>query len=116
MRKKRKTQGPVLYGGDTAEECFLLSHSVRHDRYLYFIRVIFLLPVKEPSGCAYVQVIHLCLCQQFEFWLNSSSTSVSSKDQIDMEAADMDDVEDVEEEETGEGESKGWCLHSVSHR
>lgn len=32
-----------------------------------------------------------------------------SKDQAEMDPADMEDVEEVEEEETGEGvNSKGW--------
>lgn len=43
-------------------------------------------------------------------------TSLRSKDQAEMDPADMEDVEDVEEEETGEDEnSKGWYLHSVFH-
>lgn len=63
------------------------------------------------------------LCQQFvNFgWTFSSasfllSISLNSKDQAEMDPADMEDVEDVEEEETGEDEnSKGWYLHSAFH-
>lgn len=39
------------------------------------------------------------------------SVSLSSKDQAEMDPADMEDVEEVEEEETGEDEnSKGLSL------
>lgn len=46
------------------------------------------------------------------FWLTFPSAptrvSLSSKDQAEMDPADMEDVEEVEEEETGEDEnSKG---------
>lgn len=41
----------------------------------------------------------------------SFCVSLSSKDQAEMDPADMEDVEEVEEEETGEDEnSKGWSL------
>lgn len=51
------------------------------------------------------------------FWLTFPSVSfplcvsLSSKDQAEMDPADMEDVEEVEEEETGEDEnSKGRSL------
>lgn len=58
-----------------------------------------------------------------EFWLNPPpapphlSVSPSSKDQAEMDPADMEDVEEVEEEETGEDEnSKGCYLYSFFDR
>lgn len=39
----------------------------------------------------------------------------SSKDQAEMDPADMEDVEEVEEDETGEDvNSKGWSWHITS--
>lgn len=44
-------------------------------------------------------------------WLTFPSVSLSSKDQAEMDPADMEYVEEVEEEETGEDEnSKGMLM------
>lgn len=58
------------------------------------------------------------------FWLTFPSAllsplcvSLSSKDQAEMDPADMEDVEEVEEEETGEDEnSKGQSPCKDGHR
>lgn len=44
--------------------------------------------------------------------LISDCVCVCSKDQAEMDPADMEDVEEVEEEETGEDNSKGITMNS----
>lgn len=93
--------------------------------YLYSMKVLNLFPVREPSRSAYVRVMHwrgLCQhCVSFGWTFSPPpshlSVSPSSKDQAEMDPADMEDVEEVEEEETGEDEnSKGCYLHSFFDR
>lgn len=53
----------------------------------------------------------LCVLAELPFCPPPPSVSLSSKDQAEMDPADMEDVEEVEEEETGEDEnSKGLSL------
>lgn len=40
---------------------------------------------------------------------------ICSKDQAEMDPADMEDVEEVEEEETGEDNSKGMTFDSFEY-
>jgi len=40
---------------------------------------------------------------------------ICSKDQTEMDPADIEDVEEVEEEETGEDNSKGMTFDSFMH-